>query len=102
MRIPVAPKSPMIEPLPVLSIVVAPLPEAEMTFKPGFDTSTRPLVGVPIVRFAPVDVIPVSQELVMVVSSDTSGQVCAWAPTIVARVNPITRVRCFMLNRFMD
>jgi hypothetical protein len=73
-----------------------------MTFKPGFDTSTGPLVGVPIVRFAPVDTIPVSQELVIVVSPDISGQVCAWTPTIVARVNPITRVRYFMLNRFMD
>ena len=74
-----------------------PKPETLITVPPEFDTSTRPLVGVPIVRFAPVNEMPVSQELLTVVSPDTIGQeVCAWTPAMAMRVDPTIRAICLM------
>ena len=74
-----------------------PVPITLITIFLGFDTSTGSPVGVPIVRFALVKEMPVSQELLTVVSPDASGQeVWAWTPAMAMRVDPTTRAICLM------
>ena len=81
-------------PMPVTAIEIAP---------PGFVISTGPLVGVPMVRLLlPVKVMPVSQELVTVVSLVTVGQVCAWTSAIARRVKAIVTAMRLILSWRMD
>ncbi len=73
-------------------LIVFPVPVTPIEILlPVFVIWTWPLVGVPMVRLLlPVKVMPVSQELVTVVSLETVGQeVCAWTFAIATRVKTI-------------
>jgi hypothetical protein len=79
-------------------LIVFPVPVTPIEILlPVFVIWTWPLVGVPMVRLLlPVKLMPVSQELVTVVSLETVGQVCACTPAMAMRVDPTTRAICLM------
>ena len=75
-------------------------PEPEIA-SPKLETETLPLVGMPIVRLPPVQTMPVEQELVIVVSPDTVGQVCAWTAAIAIKAKGVATAMCLIFCKPM-